>query len=70
MNTATANNRQRLQEIRQRTHAARQSRQRARTMLDAAKAAGDDQAASIASLALDQAQIGAATRPRRWRTWC
>lgn len=57
MNHATVTGRQRLAEIRERTHAARGARQRARTMLDAAKAAGDDQAASIAALALDQAQI-------------
>lgn len=57
--TATANRsngRQRLSEIRQRTHNAREARQRARTTLDAARGAGDDQAAAIASLALDQAQ--------------
>lgn len=57
MNPATVSQRDRLKSIRERTHAARQSRQRARTMLDAAKDAGDDQATAIASLALDQAQI-------------
>jgi hypothetical protein len=56
VNTATANQRDRLKSIRERTHNARAARQRARTTLDAAKAVGDDQAASIASLALDTAQ--------------
>ena len=49
--------RDRLASIRERTHAARQARQRARTTLDAARAAGDQEAASIASLALDQANV-------------
>ena len=35
--TATANHRDRLRSIRERTHNAREARQRARTTLDAAK---------------------------------
>jgi Phage capsid family len=49
--------RDRLKSIRERTHNARQARARARTTLDAAQAAGDTEAAAIASLALDNASV-------------
>jgi HK97 family phage major capsid protein len=55
--TANGNARARLAEIRERTKAARTQRQRAKTTLDAARGAGDDQAAAIATLALDAAAV-------------
>lgn len=64
MTVATANHRDRLRSIRERTHTAREARQRARTTLDAARAAGDDQAAGIASLALEQANVEVETSER------
>ena len=62
--TAVATNRDRLRSIRERTHSAREARQRARTTLEAAQAAGDTEAAAIASLALDHAGIEVETSER------
>ena len=55
--TATAEQRQRLAQIRERARAARASRQRAREILDAAKAAGDEDAIAVGELAVQQADL-------------
>jgi Phage capsid family len=57
MNTATANHRQRLQSIRERTHNARGQRERSRRTMEAARAAGDVDAQAVAQLSLDAAQV-------------
>lgn len=56
MNVATANHRQRLQAIRERTHNARGQRERARQAMEAARAAGDLDGQAVSQLALDAAQ--------------
>jgi len=53
----TRNHRDRLAQIRERCHAARAARQRARTTLDAARAAHDDDAVAVAALAVEQAGV-------------
>ncbi len=55
--TVTAAHRDQLARIRERTHQARAARQRARTTLDAARQAHDQDAEAVASLALDAAQV-------------
>ncbi len=62
--TVTANHRDRLRTIRERTHTAREARARARRTLEAAQAAGDADAQAIASLALDQAGVEVETSER------
>lgn len=62
--TVTATHRDRLQSIRQRTHSARESRARARQQLDAARELHDLDAAAIAQLAYDQADVELQTSER------
>jgi hypothetical protein len=55
MSTITANHRQRLEAIRERSRTARGARNRARQTLDAAREAGDQDAQAVAMLQLDAA---------------
>ena len=57
MTVITASSRQRLEAARTRSSEARARRTRARTQYDAAMQADDQQAAAVAQLALDDAQI-------------
>jgi Phage capsid family len=61
---ATANHRQRLASLRERTRDARAQRARARETLDAARAVRDEDAEAVASLALDHAQVELETAER------
>jgi hypothetical protein len=55
--TVTASSRQRLDQIRERSRAARARRNRVREQLDAAVEADDEQAAAVAQLALDDVAV-------------
>jgi hypothetical protein len=55
--TVTADHRDRLDAIRERTHTARSRRKRARELFDAAREAGDQDAQAVAQLQLDDASM-------------
>jgi hypothetical protein len=62
--TVTADHRQRLDAIRERTRTARSRRQNARQLLDAAQGAGDQDAQAVAQTQLDDAALELDTAER------